>query len=64
MRSDQPVTRGATAGALFPAAIIACEGVGYGIGSLIGAAVPLATVALFADFVAGFELVYARCKDL
>jgi hypothetical protein len=64
MRSAKPVTRGATAGSLFLVAIVVCAPIGYGIGSVFGAAVPLGIAGLFAGLVAGFALVYARFRDL
>jgi len=64
MRSDKPVARGAVAGTLFLAAIVGCAAAGFGLGALIGAAVPLGLAGLFAGLVAGFVLVHARFKDL
>lgn len=64
MRSDKPVTRGMAAGALFLGAMLACAGAGFGLGALIGAAVPLGLAGLFAGLVAGFALVHSRFRDL
>src|SRR5437660_5888877 len=60
MRSRKPINRGASAGALFLAAIIGCAGAGYGLGALVGAAVPLGLAGLFAGLIGGFALVHAR----
>jgi hypothetical protein len=49
---------------LLLAALLACGGVGFGLGALIGAPVLLGVVGLFAGGVAGFFVVYARFKDL
>jgi hypothetical protein len=40
--------------------MVACGVVGYGLGSLVGIAVPLGLVGFFAGLVVGFALVYAR----
>ena len=37
---------------------------GFGLGSLVGLAVPLGLVGLFAGSVGGFALVYARFRDV
>ena len=64
MRSDKPVARGMAAGALFIGATVACAAAGFGLGALIGAAVPLGLLGFFAGLVAGFALVHARYRDL
>jgi membrane associated rhomboid family serine protease len=64
MTEPKPIARAAGAGALVLATILLCIGVGYGIGTLIGAAAPLAIVGVFAGFVAGFFVVRARFEDL
>lgn len=46
------------------AAILGCAAAGYGIGSLIGAAVPLGLVGLFAGLVVGFVVVHARFRGV
>jgi hypothetical protein len=45
-------------------AIVGCAAAGYGIGSLIGAAVPLGLVGLFAGLVVGFAVVHARFRGI
>ena len=45
-------------------AIVACAAAGYGLGSLVGLAVPLGLVGLFGGLIVGFVLVYARYKRL
>jgi hypothetical protein len=64
MTDRKPVARAAGAGALVLGTILACIGVGYGIGVLIGAAAPLAIAGVFVGFVAGFFVVRARFEDI
>jgi hypothetical protein len=45
-------------------AMLVCAAVGFGLGSLFGAAAPLALVGLFAGLVVGFLLVYSRYRRL
>jgi pilus assembly protein TadC len=54
----------AMAGGLLIGAIVVCAAAGFGLGSLVGLAVPLGLVGLFAGLVAGFALVYARYRRL
>jgi hypothetical protein len=54
----------ATAGVTLVAAMVFVGAVGYGLGSLVGLAVPLGLVGLFAGVVAGMALVYARFRRL
>jgi hypothetical protein len=54
----------ATAGFLVIAAMLACAAAGFGLGSLIGLAVPLGLVGLFAGLVVGFFLVYSRYRRI
>ena len=54
----------ATAGALLIGAMLAFAAAGYGLGSLVGLAVPLGLAGLFAGLVVGFALVYARYRRL
>jgi len=44
--------------------MIGCAAAGYGLGSLLGLAVPLGLAGLFAGLVAGLALVYARFRRL
>ena len=46
------------------AAIVGCAAAGYGIGSLVGAAVPLGLAGLFVGLVVGFALVYDRFRGI
>jgi hypothetical protein len=64
--TDGPPTRvdAATAGISLVGAMVGGGAVGYGLGSLVGLAVPLGLVGLFAGLVAGFALVYARFRRL
>jgi hypothetical protein len=43
-------------------AIVAFAAAGYGLGSLVGVAVPLGLVGLFVGLGAGFALVYSRYR--
>lgn len=62
--NGQPVSRGAVAGSLALATMIACAAAGFGLGALVGAAVPLGLAGVFIGFVAGFAVVRARFRDL
>ena len=44
--------------------MVAGAAAGYGLGSLVGLAVPIGLVGLFAGLGAGFAVVYARFKRL
>ncbi len=44
--------------------MVAVAAVGYGVGSLIGAAVPLGLIGLFVGLGAGLALVYARFRRI
>ena len=44
--------------------IVVCAASGLGIGSLIGAAAPLAIAGGFVGLVLGFALVYSRFKNI
>ncbi len=59
-----PPMRGAVAGSLLIATIVLCAAVGFGIGALVGAAVPLGLIGLFIGPVAGIALVRSRFRDL
>lgn len=52
------------AGSLIVATIVVCAGIGFGGGALIGLAVPLGIVGLFAGVAAGLALVITRFRDL
>jgi Putative F0F1-ATPase subunit Ca2+/Mg2+ transporter len=54
----------AAAGFMLIAAILICGGIGFGLGSLVGLAVPLGLAGLFAGLVVGFRLVYARYRRI
>jgi hypothetical protein len=54
----------AAAGALMIGAMIGCAAVGFGIGSLVGIAIPLGLVGFFAGLVVGFVLVHARFRGI
>ena len=62
----RPSTRAdaATAGFTLIGSMLACAAAGFGLGSLIGLAVPLGLVGLFAGLVVGFLLVYARYRRI
>jgi hypothetical protein len=57
-------TDAATAGALMLGAMIACAAVGFGLGSVVGIAVPLGLAGLFVGLVVGFALVHARFRRI
>jgi hypothetical protein len=59
-----PTMRGAVAGSLLVATIVLCAGVGFGVGAIVGAAVPLGLVGLFAGVALGIVLVIRRFGDL
>ena len=44
--------------------MVVCAAAGYGLGSLVGLAVPLGLIGLFGGLIVGFALVYARFKRL
>jgi hypothetical protein len=54
----------ATAGAVVIAAMLICAGAGFGLGSLIGASVPLGLAGLFAGLAVGFFLVHSRYRRI
>jgi hypothetical protein len=54
----------AAAGALMIGAILGCAAAGYGIGSLVGIAIPLGLVGFFAGLILGFVLVHARFRGV
>jgi len=56
--------RGAVAGSVLLAAMVGCAAVGFGLGALVGAAVPLGLAGLFAGVVVGMLLVARRFGDL
>jgi hypothetical protein len=60
----KPSNRGAEAGMMLLTAMLACAGLGFGLGTVIGAPVALGVVGLFAGAIAGFFVVYTRFKDL
>lgn len=64
MRTEKPIGRGASAGGLFLGPMVGLAAMGYGLGSLVGAAVALGLVGLFAGLLAGFALVHARFREL
>src|SRR5207253_661499 len=52
------------AGSLLVATIVLCCGIGFGLGALVGLAVPLGIAGLFAGVAAGLALVITRFRDL
>jgi len=59
-----PTMRGAVAGSLLVATIVLCAVIGFGVGALVGAAVPLGLVGLFAGVALGIVLVIRRFGDI
>jgi F0F1-type ATP synthase assembly protein I len=61
----RPATmRGAVAGSLLVATIVLGAAVGFGLGALVGASVPLGLVGLFAGVALGIVLVIRRFGDI
>ena len=54
----------ASAGIGLVATMVACAAAGYGLGSLVGLAVPLGLLGLFAGVVVGLALVHARFRRI
>jgi hypothetical protein len=54
----------ASAGLMIVVSLLLVAAAGYGLGSLVGAAVPLAFVGGFAGLFVGLWLVYTRFKDI
>ena len=52
------------AGSLIVATIIVCAAIGFGLGALVGLAVPLGIAGLFAGVAGGLALVITRFRDL
>jgi hypothetical protein len=63
-RDRPPTMRGAVAGSLLVATIVLCAAVGFGLGALVGATVPLGLVGLFAGVALGIVLVIRRFGDI
>jgi hypothetical protein len=59
-----PRTDAATAGLTLVGAMVACAAAGFGLGSLVGLAVPLGLVGLFVGLAGGLALVFARYRRL
>lgn len=62
MNRESPGADAAAAGAYLIASLILVGAMGYGIGSLVDLSVPFGLAGLFAGFVVGMALVYARFK--
>jgi hypothetical protein len=56
--------RGAVAGSILLATLVLCAGVGFGIGAVVGAPVPLGIVGVFVGAIAGIVVVARRFSDL
>jgi hypothetical protein len=63
-RSDPPRSSPAGAGALLIGTILACAGVGLGLGFAVGAPALFALAGGFVGVGAGFWVVYDRFRDL
>jgi hypothetical protein len=59
-----PRADAATAGITLAVVMAICAVAGYGLGSLVGLAVPLGLIGLFAGLVGGLAVVYARFRRL
>ena len=62
--NGRPPTGPAGAGALLITTILACAGVGLGIGAIVGAPAALALIGGALGVLGGFWLVYSRFKDI
>jgi hypothetical protein len=60
----RPLNRGAVAGSVLVATILLCAAIGFGLGALVGAAVPLGLAGLFAGVPLGIVAVIRRFRDL
>jgi hypothetical protein len=54
----------ATAGISLVAAMVGCGAAGFGLGSLVGLAVPLGLAGFFVGIVGGMVLVHARFRRI
>jgi hypothetical protein len=54
----------AAAGMLLVSSLVACAAIGFGVGSALGAKVPLAFAGGVIGLILGFTIVYSRFKDL
>jgi hypothetical protein len=63
-RRASPGVEAATAGWRLIGSMLACAAIGFGLGSLVGLAVPLGLAGLFVGLVVGFFLVYARYRRI
>lgn len=52
------------AGSLILGSMLGCAAIGFGLGALIGVAVPVGLAGLFAGLVVGFVLVHDRFRDI
>jgi hypothetical protein len=64
MNRDSPGAQAATAGFAVITSLVLFAVVGYGLGSLVGLAVPLGLIGLFCGLGVGMALVYARFRRL
>jgi hypothetical protein len=62
--SKSPGRDAAGAGALLIATILACAGVGFGVGAVVGAPAALGIAGGFVGVGAGFWVVYRKFRDL
>jgi 4-hydroxybenzoate polyprenyltransferase len=63
-RGSRPVNRGAVAGSVLVATIVLCAAIGFGLGALVGAPVPLGLAGLFAGVALGIVVVIRRFGDV
>jgi F0F1-type ATP synthase assembly protein I len=59
-RGPSPVV----AGSLLVATLLLCAGIGFGLGSLVGAPAPLGIAGLFVGFAAGIVVVIKRFPNV
>jgi hypothetical protein len=58
----QDATSPVVAGSLLVATVVLCSAIGFGVGALVGWAVPLGITGVFAGFAAGLALVITRFR--
>ncbi|HEU4657746.1 MAG TPA: hypothetical protein VFR97_09485 [Capillimicrobium sp.] len=62
--SRRPGQSPVVAGSLLVATLILCAAIGLGVGSLVGAPVPLGIAGVFVGFAAGIAVVIRRFSDV
>jgi hypothetical protein len=63
-RDRPPTLRGAVAGSVLVATIVLCAAIGFGVGALVGAPVPIGLAGLFCGVALGIVVVIRRFGDI